>query len=229
MEYAGKSMRTSYDFDMTYIDEVTKKTIKEKIYNKAKRITDVTLSSAALVALSPVFLVTAVAIKLDSKGPVFYSQERVGKDFKIFKMYKFRSMCIDADEMLDQLQALNEKTGPTFKIKNDPRVTKVGKIIRKLSIDELPQLINIIKGDMAIVGPRPALIKEVEQFTPEQLEKLTVPQGLTCIWQIEGRDNPDFEYQIRLDKEYIKRKGFLFDIKLILLTIPSVINGKTAC
>lgn len=198
------------------------------LYPISKRAFDILASSTALIILSPVFLATSLAIKLDSKGNVFYAQERVGKDNKHFKMYKFRSMCMDADKQLEALKDKNEREGATFKIKDDPRITKVGKFIRKYSIDELPQLINILKGDMSIVGPRPALPQEVATYPEEAKIRLTVPQGLTCIWQIYERDNPKFSVQVKLDKEYVEKKGFWFDLKLIFLTVPSVLSGKSA-
>ena len=198
------------------------------LYPISKRVFDILASSTALIILSPVFLATSLAIKLDSKGNVFYAQERVGKDNKHFKMYKFRSMCMDADKQLEALKDKNEREGATFKIKDDPRITKVGKFIRKYSIDELPQLINILKGDMSIVGPRPALPQEVATYPEEAKIRLTVPQGLTCIWQIYERDNPKFSVQVKLDKEYVEKKGFWFDLKLIFLTVPSVLSGKSA-
>ena len=149
-------------------------------YEKIKRFFDICLSVAALVVLSPLLLVIAILIYLEDKGPVIYSQTRIGKDGRAFKLYKFRSMCVDADERLRDLQKLNERDGPVFKIRDDPRVTKVGKFIRKTCIDELPQLVNIIKGDMSIVGPRPPLPNEVEQYNSYQKQRLLVVPGLTC-------------------------------------------------
>ena len=199
------------------------------MYNLVKRMLDFILSFLALIALSPVFLITAIAIKLDSKGPVFFYQERVGKDNKHFKMYKFRSMCTDAEAQLEKLKAMNEREGATFNMKDDPRITKVGKFIRKYSIDELPQLINIVKGDMSIVGPRPALPSEVATYSEEAMKRLTVPQGLTCIWQVYERDNPKFSVQVELDNKYVETRSLWLDIKLIFLTVPSGLSGKSAC
>ena len=152
---------------------------KRYIYAFFKRFFDIILSALALIVLSPAFLVTAIAIKLDSKVPAIYSQLRAGKNGKPFKIYKFRSMCADADEKLKDLQYLNEKDGPVFKISKDPRVTRVGHAIRKKSFDELPQLVNIVRGEMSIVGPRPPLLNEVEQYTPYQMQRLSVTHGLT--------------------------------------------------
>lgn len=211
--------------------KVEKADFQEKeliIYNFCKRILDLVLSVLALIVLSPLMIITAIAIKLDSQGPVLYSQPRAGKDGKVFKMYKFRSMCIDADERLESLKSLNERDGPVFKLSNDPRVTRVGRIIRKKSIDELPQLINIIKGQMSIVGPRPPLLNEVKQYTPYQMQRLSVKPGLTCYWQISGRSDLSFNEWVRLDCKYIEDRGFWTDLKIILKTIPAVLTGRGA-
>lgn len=197
-------------------------------YEFVKRLVDIVVSLIALILLSPLFLIVAIFIKIDSKGKVFYTQERVGQNQKKFKIYKFRSMIADADKYLDGLKDKNEKIGNSFKIKNDPRITRVGKFIRKYSIDELPQFLNVLKGDMSIVGPRPALPEEVKNYSLEEKKRLNVPQGITCLWQIYERDNPDFNVQVKLDKEYIKKRNMLFDIKLILLTIPNALSGKSA-
>lgn len=201
---------------------------QKKSYELVKHILDIIFTILAFIMLSPVFLITAIAIKIDSKGPIFYTQSRVGKNGKQFKMYKFRSMCSDADEMLQELHHLNEKDGPIFKISNDPRVTKIGRIIRKASIDELPQLFNILRGEMTIVGPRPPLIHEVEQYTPYQAQRLTVSPGLTCYWQINGRSELSFEEWVELDLKYINERGFITDLKIILKTIPVVLLGVGA-
>ena len=198
---------------------------KRYVYGFLKRFMDIVMSSLALIILSPVLLVTAIAIKMESKGPVFYSQPRAGKNAKSFKMYKFRSMCMDADEKLKDLMDLNEVDGPVFKIAHDPRVTKVGCIIRRKSIDELPQLINILRGDMSIVGPRPPLLNEVEQYTSYHMQRLNVTPGLTCYWQISGRSNLHFDDWVSLDLRYIKESGLWTDFKTILKTFPAVLFG----
>lgn len=197
-------------------------------YEKIKRFFDICLSSAALVVLSPLLLVIAILIYLEDKGPVIYSQTRIGKDGRAFKLYKFRSMCVDADEKLKDLQELNERDGPVFKIKNDPRVTKVGKFIRKTCIDELPQLVNIIKGDMSIVGPRPPLPNEVEQYNSYQKHRLLVVPGLTCYWQIQKGEETTFDEWVELDLKYIKERSILLDFRLILLTFKVILSGKGA-
>lgn len=197
-------------------------------YEKIKRFFDICLSTAALVVLSPLLLVIAILIYLEDKGPVIYSQTRIGKDGRAFKLYKFRSMCVDADEKLKDLQKLNERDGPVFKIKNDPRVTKVGKFIRKTCIDELPQLVNIIKGDMSIVGPRPPLPNEVEQYNSYQKQRLLVVPGLTCYWQIQKGEETTFDEWVELDLKYIKERSILLDFRLILLTFKVILSGKGA-
>lgn len=197
-------------------------------YEKIKRFFDICLSAAALVVLSPLLLVIAILIYLEDKGPVIYSQTRIGKDGRAFKLYKFRSMCADADEKLKDLQKLNERDGPVFKIKNDPRVTKVGKFIRKTCIDELPQLVNIIKGDMSIVGPRPPLPNEVEQYNSYQKQRLLVVPGLTCYWQIQKGEETTFDEWVELDLKYIKERSILLDFRLILLTFKVILSGKGA-
>ena len=197
-------------------------------YEKIKRFFDICLSSAALVVLSPLLLVIAILIYLEDKGPVIYSQTRIGKDGRAFKLYKFRSMCVDADERLRDLQKLNERDGPVFKIRDDPRVTKIGKFIRKTCIDELPQLVNIIKGDMSIVGPRPPLPNEVEQYNSYQKQRLLVVPGLTCYWQIQKGEETTFDEWVELDLKYIKERSILLDFRLILLTFKVILSGKGA-
>lgn len=197
-------------------------------YEKIKRFFDICLSTAALVVLSPLLLVIAILIYLEDKGPVIYSQTRIGKDGRAFKLYKFRSMCVDADERLRDLQKLNERDGPVFKIRDDPRVTKVGKFIRKTCIDELPQLVNIIKGEMSIVGPRPPLPNEVEQYNSYQKQRLLVVPGLTCYWQIQKGEETTFDEWVELDLKYIKERSILLDFRLILLTFKVILSGKGA-
>ena len=166
---------------------------KSKNYKFLKRGIDVIASLCGLILLSPILLVIMVLIKLESKGPVIFSQERVGRYGKKFKMYKFRSMVVNAEELKKNLEAQNEMSGPMFKIKDDPRITKIGKFIRKTSIDELAQLVNVLKGDMSLVGPRPSLPKEVAEFESWMIERLEVKPGLTCYWQVMGRNNIEFE------------------------------------
>lgn len=204
------------------------KATNKRVYLAVKRIMDIMCSLLGVLVLSPLFLAVAVAIKMDSKGPVIYSQIRIGKDRKPFKMYKFRSMCQDADAKLKELQKLNERDGPVFKIAKDPRVTKVGQIIRATCIDELPQLVNILKGDMSIVGPRPPLPNEVDLYTPYHLRRLEAKPGLTCYWQISDR-KVAFDEWVASDLKYFQEQSLLTDFKIILKTITVVLrfNGET--
>lgn len=201
---------------------------KSLVYKFLKRLFDILLSGVALVCLPPVFLITAIAIKIEDGGPVFFTQPRAGKDMKPFKMYKFRSMYVNADEKLKDLLKDNEQTGHAFKIKNDPRITKVGKFIRKVSIDELPQLINIIKGDMSIVGPRPILTWQMEECSDYEKQRLIVRPGLTCYWQIGGRANIEWDEWVELDLDYIRDMSLWTDIKMIVKTVPAVFESEGA-
>ena len=206
---------------------ITSQDLHKPIYEFFKRILDVICSVLALIVLSPAFLVTALAVRSDG-GPVFYTQTRVGKNNTHFKMYKFRSMCKNAENLQDDLMKYNEMDGPVFKIKGDPRITKVGKFIRKYSIDELPQLLNIVKGDMSIVGPRPPLVREVEQYNSYQMQRLAVKPGLTCIWQVSGRNNIGFDEWVEMDIEYIKTRNLWLDIKLIFKTVGVLFGDDNA-
>lgn len=201
---------------------------KSTAYKLIKRLMDILLSVAALIVLSPVFLVTAVAIKCEDRGTVFFAQQRAGKDMKPFRMYKFRSMYVNADKKLNEMMKDNEQTGHAFKIKDDPRITKTGKFIRRFSIDELPQLINIIKGDMSIVGPRPILTFQMEECSEYERQRLVVQPGLTCYWQIGGRANIKWEEWVELDLDYIEDMSLWTDIKMIVRTIPAVFDSDGA-
>ena len=198
------------------------------LYEVIKRIIDIVASFTGLILLSPLILIVSMLIKLESKGEVIFKQKRVGLNGKEFYMYKFRSMVVNAEELKEQLESQNEMSGPMFKIKDDPRITKVGKFIRKTSIDELPQLINVIKGDMSLVGPRPSLPKEVKKFEQWMMERLEVKPGLTCIWQISGRNNIDFEDWMKLDIKYVRERSFKLDMKLILKTVLVLLGDKNA-
>ncbi len=202
--------------------------LRTKLVQSLKRALDIMVATAALLAFSPVFLVTAVLIKLDSPGPVFFKQVRVGKWGSTFYCYKFRSMYIDAEERKATLMVQNEADGPVFKMKNDPRITRVGKYIRKFSIDELPQLINVLKGEMSLVGPRPPVPKEVAQYEYEQLGRLNAVPGITGLQQVSGRSDLDFKTWVELDLQYIAEQSFLKDLEILLKTIPSVVLGKGA-
>jgi len=205
-------------------------TFREKpVYDAIKRLFDILLSAIAIVVLSPFMLAIALAVRSDG-GPALYFQVRVGKNGRLFHIYKFRSMCLNADDpkLLKKLRSKNEMDGPVFKMKEDPRVTKVGKFIRRTSMDELPQLFNIFMGDMTIVGPRPPLESEVAQYTPKQRQRLLVKQGLTCYWQCSGRNNVSFEEWMELDLKYIRERSLLTDLKIILKTVPAVLSGDGA-
>lgn len=187
-------------------------------YHVIKRGIDIICSSIGLIVLSPILVIIAIIIKLDSSGPIIFKQERVGYKGRRFFMYKFRSMVVNAEELKDKLQEKNEMSGPMFKMKDDPRITKIGKFIRKTSIDELPQLVNVLKGEMSLVGPRPSLPKEVDKFEPWMLKRLEVKPGLTCYWQVQGRNDIGFEEWMRLDCKYVEDKCTLLDLKLIFKT-----------
>ena len=195
----------------------------------AKRLLDVLCTVLALPLLVPIFLLTALAIKLDSPGPVFFIQKRVGMRKHIFPMYKFRSMQIDAEAQLKNIEHLNEAHGPIFKIKNDPRTTRVGRFIRKTSIDELPQLLNVLRGEMSLVGPRPMSIRDVDLFDRGiQRKRFSVKPGLTCFWQISGRSDLPFEKWLELDLKYIDTWSFGLDIYILFKTIPAVLKREGA-
>ena len=210
------------------MSEVIENERSNVLYEVIKRIIDIVASFTGLIVLSPLMLVVSILIKLESKGEVIFKQKRVGLNGKEFYMYKFRSMVINAEELKAELESQNEMSGPMFKMKDDPRITKIGKFIRKTSIDELPQLINVIKGDMSLVGPRPSLPKEVKKFEPWMMERLEVKPGLTCIWQVSGRNNIDFEDWMKLDIKYVRERSIKLDIKLILKTVLVLFGDKNA-
>ena len=193
-----------------------------------KRFFDIAASGAALALLSPVLVTAAVLVKLTSRGPILFRQERVGQHGRTFHMLKFRSMVVNADELKASLQAQNEQTGPVFKMKRDPRVTAVGRFMRKHSIDELPQLVNVLRGDMSIVGPRPPIACEVARYQPWQYRRLSVRPGLTCVWQVSGRNEISFEEWMLLDMQYIDHWSLARDFDLIRRTVPVVLTGRGA-
>lgn len=201
---------------------------ERRIYEFAKRTVDVICSFIGLIILMPLLITIAILIRVESEGPIFFTQNRVGKNGIIFKMYKFRSMVVNAEELKEKLASKNERIGPMFKIKEDPRVTKIGRLIRKTSIDELPQLVNILKGDMSIVGPRPSLPDEVEQFEDWMLKRLDVKPGLTCYWQVFGRNDIEFAEWMKLDVKYVDERNIFIDIKLILKTFLVLFGDSNA-
>ncbi len=190
-----------------------------------KRLLDIIGSSIGLIFLSPLMLLAAILIKLDSKGPVYYRSTRVGKHDRNFEFLKFRSMNDGAEKERDDLEHLNEMDGPVFKIRNDPRVTWIGKILRRTSIDEVPQLIHVFCGEMSMIGPRPPIPEEVVQYKPLYRRRLSVTPGITCLWQVRGRNKISFEDWMALDREYIDNMSLWMDLKVLILTIPAVLRG----
>ena len=212
-------------------EKVIAKTVQpnQKIgYLVIKRIIDVVASLLGLIILSPLFLIVSLLIYMEDKGNVFFSQERNGLNNKVFKMYKFRSMITNAPDMRAELGKYNELDGPAFKIKNDPRITKFGAFIRKTSIDELPQLINVLKGELSLVGPRPLPTYETAECNEYQLQRLLVKPGITCYWQISGRNDVSFDEWIEMDLRYIREANLWTDIKILFKTVIVVISGKGA-
>ncbi|MGE1111803.1 multidrug MFS transporter [Priestia megaterium] len=213
----------------TYITTGTISVSNSKNYIFAKRSIDVLGALLGIVLLSWLFIIIAVAIKIeDPRGPVFFKQRRVGKNEKKFNMYKMRSMVSNAEELLEPLLKHNEVSGAMFKMKNDPRITNVGRFIRKTSIDELPQLWNVLKGDMSLVGPRPALPREVNKYTQYQKQRLLVTPGCTGLWQVSGRNNVGFEEMVELDLQYIQKRTLYFDIFIIFKTIKCMFLPNSA-
>ena len=243
----GRTVRSGYAFDLGSAEKLPSSAIERAAaiheelgdeplcgienryaYRFAKRTFDIAFSAAVMVAFSWLYAGVALAVKIDDpKGPVFFKQERVGKGGKTFTMYKFRSMVVDAEERLAELQDLNEKTGPVFKIADDPRITRVGKWIRKLSLDEIPQFFNVLTGDMSVVGPRPALPSEVRAYTDYQRQRLLVRSGLSCYWQTrKNRDTITFDEWVDLDLLYIRKCGIWTDFKLIVQTLGVVLTAQ---
>ena len=203
--------------------------ISKKVYIKIKRVIDVILASVALILLSPLFAIIAIAIKIDSKGPVFLAHKRIGKNGKIIKLYKFRSMVINAEELIksftpEQMKEYKEN----YKLTNDPRITKVGKFLRKTSLDELPQLINIINGDLSIIGPRPVIADELEKYGTNKDKFLSVTPGLTGYWAANGRSNTTYEQRMEMELYYIDNLSLKMDIKVFFKTILSVVKKEGA-
>lgn len=221
----GKSVQKNGVSELTKKNDFVHQSLSFRLF---KRSIDILGSLLGLVLLSPIFLIVAVLIrKEDSSGPVVFSQKRVGIHGNSFTMYKFRSMCIDAEERFSDLIELNEVEGAMFKMKDDPRVTKIGKKIRKTSIDELPQLLNVLKGDMSLVGPRPPLQREVVEYSQRDLQRLSVKPGCTGLWQVRGRNDVQFDDMVDFDLEYIKNQSIWNDLKIIFQTVKVMIcpNG----
>lgn len=199
------------------------------MYSILKRTIDIVGSLVGLMLLSPLFIIIAVLIKWeDPKGSVFFYQTRIGKDEKPFRMFKFRSMMTGAEDKLKELLDKNEISGAMFKMKDDPRITKIGKLIRKTSIDELPQLVNVLRGDMSLVGPRPPLKREVAEYTEYDKQRLSVTPGCTGLWQVSGRNNLCFKQMVELDLAYIEKRNIWFDIKILFRTVKAVVGSQDA-
>lgn len=209
---------------------LSKETVEKRwIYLFTKRLMDIFGAFLGLILLLPVFIVVAIFIKLeDPKGPVFFFQTRVGKNGKEFKMYKFRSMVTDAEERLKELLKYNEVSGAMFKMKDDPRITRIGRFIRKTSIDELPQLFNVLLGDMSLVGPRPPLPREVVEYTDYDKQRLLVTPGCTGLWQVSARNSVGFKEMVEFDLEYIEKRNILFDFMIIFKTIRVLFGSNDA-
>jgi exopolysaccharide biosynthesis polyprenyl glycosylphosphotransferase len=196
----------------------------------SKRMLDIVVALFLLLLACPLLLLIALLIKLEDGGSVFFAQTRVGQDGREFKMFKVRSMCLGAEQRLEDLLGKNKhRDGVTFKIKDDPRITRVGKWLRKFSFDELPQLFNVLIGDMSLVGPRPPLPREVAKYTPADRRRLAIKPGITCFWQISGRANIDFSGQVQLDVDYIEKQSIWTDLAILTRTVPAVLSGKGAC
>ena len=193
-----------------------------------KRLLDVVLAAIGLVATLPLWLAIVIAVRLDSPGPAVFIQERVGLNGRLFRFYKFRSMFTDAEHRLAELESSNEVSGPVFKMRADPRVTRIGTLLRRTSLDELPQLLNVLKGDMSLVGPRPPLPREVEKYTPTDAVRLSVKPGLTCLWQISGRSTVSFDEWMALDRDYVHNMSFWLDLTILARTVRAVLSMRGA-
>lgn len=208
--------------------ELIPETPASRPYLVAKRVLDVVGASLALLLFSPLMLLAAVAVKLESSGAVFFSHTRLGKDGRPFRFFKFRSMCEEAVELRAAMGGLNEVSGPVFKIKKDPRITTIGRFLRRASIDELPQLWHVLSGEMSLVGPRPPVPDEVVDYEPWMLKRLSVKPGLTCIWQVTGRSDIGFDDWMELDLEYVDTRSLWVDLKILAKTIPAVVTARGA-
>lgn len=216
-------------YDATVFPAVAMSTVHQDDRLIVKRVIDIIGSATALVVLAPLFLVVGVLVKTTSSGPIIFAQERYGLRKRRFRMYKFRTMIAEAEDVQSLLEAHNEAKGPVFKIQEDPRLTRVGRMLRRTSIDELPQLVNVLRGDMTLVGPRPMAVRDVQGFTDAWwMRRFSVPPGITCLWQVSGRSNLTFDDWIRLDLEYIDRWSLALDFEILLRTVPAVVRGTGA-
>lgn len=217
------------DYEKKYILEEQFSINNKVAYNFISRILDICLSLAGIVLLFPFFILIAFCIKIDDPyGTILFAQNRVGKNGKVFKMYKFRSMHVDAEKKLAEILLYNEIQGAMFKMKNDPRITRVGKYLRKFSLDELPQLLNVLIGNMSLIGPRPPLLREVKEYSTYDKQRLIVRPGITGLWQVSGRNSLSFNEMVELDLQYIKNQSLSNDFKIIIKTIKVVVLAKEA-
>ena len=198
------------------------------VYEFFKRLFDLVVGVLILLLLIPIIPAIAIMIKLDTPGPVFFRQDRVGRHGRVFKFYKFRSMYREAESRKVEMEALNEQKGPVFKVRSDPRITSVGRFLRQSSLDEIPQIVNVLKGDMSLVGPRPQMPSEVAHYEPWHRVRLEVKPGITCLWQISGRSQLSFDEWMELDVRYVRERGPLTDIMILLKTVPAVMARKGA-
>ena len=212
------------------VQEITIKYRKKPVYDFIKRTFDLIVSLIAIIVFSWLLLLLAIIVRLDSKGPALYKSTRYGKNGKPFTFYKYRSMVVNADQYHDQMVAMDsgKSDGVRLKVHNDPRITRFGKFLRKTSLDELPQLFNVLNGSMTLVGPRPCIESEIKLYDTYDQQRLLVKQGITCIWQCSGRSNISFKEQVAMDIEYIEKRGLWTDLKLLFKTVPAVLGGKGA-
>lgn len=227
-DFAAKGQATVEPPAVTLPAIVARPRQESRAYLFAKRIIDILGATAGILLCIPLWVVAAVLIKLDSPGGVFHFQWRVGEGGRVFRFYKLRTMYLDAEKRLRELSAHNEMQGPAFKMRRDPRVTRVGRWLRRFSLDETPQLVHVLLGQMSLVGPRPPLVEEVLRYEPWMTERLSVRPGLTCIWQVEGRNEVPFDKWVEMDIYYIRHRNFWMDLWLLLRTIPAVLIGRGA-
>lgn len=228
-EAAGRAVdRRDPSRDSLRVPVLTPPAAPRRGYLAAKRALDVVGSLAGLVLGLPLWAILAILIKLESRGPVLFSQTRVGENGRVFRFLKLRSMYLDADRQRAAVEDMNEMSGPVFKIREDPRVTRVGRFLRRYSLDEVPQLVHVLLGQMTLVGPRPPLLEEVERYEPWQTERLSVRPGLTCIWQVSGRNEIPFDRWVEMDIYYVRHRTFWMDLWLLARTVPAVLMGRGA-
>jgi len=228
LRYGKPSRVAPTERETVPVDLVGREVDDRRFYRACKRTFDLTIGGAILILVGPLVPLVAILIRLDSAGPVFYRQDRVGKGNRPFKFYKFRSMYVEAERRQGELEGSNEQDGPVFKMRVDPRVTPVGRFLRRSSMDEIPQVLNVLRGDMSIVGPRPPLPAEVARYSPSHRRRLDVKPGITCLWQISGRSQIGFDEWMRLDMEYLRTRSLRTDFLIFVKTIPAVMARRGA-